>query len=128
MRKIALGVFILGLSFISSANADTTAKTVGSSNGNTAGITSQSPPPPSPIIETDSTDNMTACGAILCLSGPGGAACAPYLNAFYSIIGWRHGFPDPWRTLQKRTNFINGCGSAPSSAKSSVLSKFGSLV
>lgn len=71
-------------------------------------------------------DNMTACGAVLCLAGSGGAGCSSYLNAFYSIKVWHHGVFSPWRTLDARSGFLNQCSSAPEGLRSSLLSQFGS--
>lgn len=81
-------------------------------------------------IQSARADNETACGAVLCLGGmmlggSGGAGCASYLAAYFSIVSFRHGSFDPWATLSKRGNFINQCSSSDQQTRSLVNGTYG---
>ena len=66
-----------------------------------------------------SADNMTACGAVMCLFGDatghgGGSACNQYENPYYQIQMFTYGLFDPIKTIQARGNFLKECTSASS--------------
>ncbi|WP_234730230.1 TrbM/KikA/MpfK family conjugal transfer protein [Acidocella facilis] len=70
-------------------------------------------------------DNETACGAVLCLAGGGGAGCASYLAAYFSIRVYDHGFFRPDATSAARHNWLNQCSSAPQSTIASENAQYG---
>ena len=50
-----------------------------------------------------------ACGAIICLSGDGGSACAPYLDKYFSIKKNKKGFFCSPCTKLARKFFLKQC-------------------
>ena len=62
-------------------------------------------------------DNLTACGAVMCLYGDatghgGGSQCNKYENPYYQIQVFTWGVFDPQKTLDARGNFLKQCTSA----------------
>lgn len=74
--------------------------------------------------------NDDACGAALCLFGEatghsGGSACHPYLEKYFSIIVFHHGFSGS-RTADARRDFLNQCPSVDPAQKKLIGDRFGS--
>lgn len=62
-------------------------------------------------------DTASACEAVLCLAGGGGPSeCVPSLTKYFSIWDKK-----PWKTIEKRINFLNLCPSSNSSAQMQTL-------
>jgi TrbM len=71
----------------------------------------------SQYTQTLEGDTGTACEAVLCLAGGGGPSeCTRSITKYFSIWDKK-----PWKTIEKRINFLNLCPSSKSSAKMETL-------
>jgi TrbM len=72
---------------------------------------------PNQYTQTLDGDTGTACEAVLCLAGGGGPSeCTRSITKYFSIWDKK-----PWKTIEKRINFLNLCPSSKSSAKMETL-------
>jgi hypothetical protein len=81
-------------------------------------------------IDARADDDVSACGAVLCLAGliAGGSAdgaCHEYVRSYFSITRFHNGHFDLSGTSNARTQFTDQCSSVASNTRDAVNGKYG---